>query len=453
MTRPSPVLYVGLGLFIALLPIQWLAVGRVAGLAIKPFHLALALVVLGLLLSRSALHALAAVVARCSAFIFAFALYLSAMVVALLWTSHLGQGFSILVKGAAYFAAFLVLAASIALLPVDGLRRTTRTAVPAGLATFFLTALVVFALIGQNLVAIYVNALARGSVDELLYGIYPVLFRFGATVSEGENVEQAGTALRNTLVGAFIVHALLLWLFRGRSLPRDRIREAALTGALALAILGVLLSISRSNILALALCVLGAWTLRVVRAGFRPHVTRVFMVLLGVCLLFGVMTAAGMWEGVFRVASTRFGNLAENPRIEMFEDAVLLIDAHPLRGAGLGSEVHLSSGKDLRVHHRVLSAWLEMGLFGLVTSLAYYLALIVAWGTFVVRIVRESDFWKLDVAPEWVAVLPVLPMFRVQLSGSGSFTLVEWFCLAVFFGLWVRNTWAGERSEPPLVTT
>ena len=70
-----------------------------------------------------------------------------------------------------------------------------------------------------------------------------------------------------------------------------------------------------------------------------------------------------------------------------------------------------------------------------------------------VRIVRESDFWKLDVAPEWVAVLPVLPMFRVQLSGSGSFTLVEWFCLAVFFGLWVRNTWAGERSEPPLVTT
>jgi O-antigen ligase len=131
----------------------------------------------------------------------------------------------------------------------------------------------------------------------------------------------------------------------------------------------------------------------------------------------------------------------------MFEQAVLLIEEQPVRGAGLGTEVHISSGKEHRVHNVFLSSWLEMGILGLLTSLAYYLALLTAWGTFIARIVLSPSRWRLRAQPEWVAVLPVLPMMRVLLSGSGAFTLVEWFCLALFFGLLAKNE--SQRSSAP----
>ena len=65
-------------------------------------------------------------------------------------------------------------------------------------------------------------------------------------------------------------------------------------------------------------------------------------------------------------------------------------------------------------------------------------------------VLNRPSSWVLPIEPEWVAVLPILPLFRAQVSGGGAFTLIEWSCLAFFFGLTARNRLERTKVARPL---
>ena len=110
------------------------------------------------------------------------------------------------------------------------------------------------------------------------------------------------------------------------------------------------------------------------------------------------------------------------------------IAQHPLTGSGF-YEVG-----GFQVHNLFLNAWMNAGILAFLLVVSFYLILVGRWVAFVWSLVRHPERWVLPLAPEWVAPLPLLPFFRVWLSGDGgNLFLGEWIAVAAFLGLILAN--------------
>lgn len=129
-----------------------------------------------------------------------------------------------------------------------------------------------------------------------------------------------------------------------------------------------------------------------------------------------------------------FADDSTEGRVVQYEDALSQIEENLL----LGSGYYQSVGRT--IHNLFLSSWVHAGLPAFLLVVAFYGALLATWLGLVLRIVQRPELWVIATPFEWVAVLPLLPAFRVWLSGdAGHLFLGEWIALACFFGLVLRN--------------
>jgi len=426
-----------IGVVLLCMPFQWIALVEVAGHAVKPVHLGLVLVAGAFLLSGNPVRSLAAVVNETAYFVWLFLLYVNLMLFALLWTHSPIAGGIIAFKQFMYFVAFLMMASTVVGLPSKRMASAVKWSAPIGYSIFASAVVVVFALLGQNLFIEIAGAIMRGDSKFLQFGIYPVLFKLAGGRPEGQDTETFTTSLRNTLVGAFLLYMLLLNVYR----PFWKTAKMRLI-ANVFSLLGaslILLSVSRSNMLALALAAGIAWGIRFLH-GWRPRIVHLALALGVVAAAFTVVVLEpDAVSGSAQIFNERFGDLQDNNRLEILANAVIPLERHPIRGAGLDVEVPVGQGKDTRMHNVFAVAWVEVGLAGLITALLFTTSLIVAWLRFIWNTIKHPDEWVLPIAPHWVAALPILPLLRAQLAGGGAFTLIEWACLSIFFGLLARN--------------
>jgi O-antigen ligase len=440
-----------IGMVLLLMPFQWLAIMKLAGRSLKPVHIALLVVGLGFLMLRRPLTRLVAVIRSTDYFAFLFVLYVALMMVALLWTSGPISGAIIVIKQAFYFTVFLMLAVTIASVPTDRLSAPVNGATAVGFSLFIATAIVAFAFLGKNLVFEIAAAVLRGDPQFLQFGIYPVLFKLAGGRPAGQDAETFSTNLRNTIVGTFLLYIILLNAFRaGARQARNRRRLLAIGFSLVGAML-VFLSVSRSNILALAI-VLAVVVAVKVGAGWRPSMTVVMSGLFGVLLvMLGGLIASQAAAGSAAIFRARFGVAAieSNARLEMIRSAIPAIDDHPIRGSGMATEVAISKDRTPRMHNLFAIAWLEVGLAGLIVAVLFYFAIVLSWFRHIWSVATHPESWVLGMSPHWVAALPVLPLIRIQLSGGGAFTLIEWTCLSFFFGFVARNRIERRHNSPP----
>ena len=99
------------------------------------------------------------------------------------------------------------------------------------------------------------------------------------------------------------------------------------------------------------------------------------------------------------------------------------------------------------VHNLFVGAWMHAGLAAFILVAIVYLGLLCTWLSFVTQITLRPTTWKISLRPEWIAVLPMVPMFRVWLSGdAGHMDFVEWIAIGCFLGVLVANRLAFSRA-------
>ena len=92
------------------------------------------------------------------------------------------------------------------------------------------------------------------------------------------------------------------------------------------------------------------------------------------------------------------------------------------------------------MHNLFLGAWLHAGLIAFLLVLAFYFVILGTWIAFLFQITMRSDAWVLPLRAEWVAVLPLLPLFRVWVSGdAGHPEFSSWIALFAFFAITLVN--------------
>jgi O-antigen ligase len=129
-----------------------------------------------------------------------------------------------------------------------------------------------------------------------------------------------------------------------------------------------------------------------------------------------------------------FDDASAAARVLQFEAAIDRIEAHPITGSGF-YEVG-----GYTVHNLFLSAWMNAGIFAFLLVVCCYVFLVGRWMSFIWTLTTNRERWVLPLAPEWVAPLPLLPFFRVWLSGDGgNLFLGEWIAVAAFLGLMLAN--------------
>jgi O-antigen ligase len=129
-----------------------------------------------------------------------------------------------------------------------------------------------------------------------------------------------------------------------------------------------------------------------------------------------------------------FDDYSAASRIEQYEQAIEQIERSPITGSGyFEANGHI-------IHNLFLAAWVHAGIAAFALVLMFYIVLILRWVGIVASVAKRPRRWILPVSFEWIAPLPILPLFRVWLSGdSGSLFFGEWIALAAFFGCVLAN--------------
>lgn len=381
--------------------------------------------------------ALWTLILRNRTFLALFSIFLLLQLMSLLWAAPHGNFTYVLGKQAAYFLCALLVAAALTGSARAPTLAATYWGLLVGLFLFSAVFAVLSAIVGSGVVTLVTSALIDGDASALQFKVFTLIFNFadGELVGKGDEDFQ-GTALRNTLVGIFVVTAILFWSRTRSSMSSPFMRSPFLTLVVTL-LCGffILASVSRSNILVffLAGIVILATSLLYPSRGTRGiKISRWGWGLISIfVLLLSGNIVVGLIDGLTTIGAERFGNLAKEPRLVMYATALNGIDQHIWFGHGLGAEIEVF---EHRVHNLFLAAWYEGGIVLFVSALAMYIALVRS----IVLVHRRSIALRrvqsegLLLTPGGMLALSILPLFRPLISGeAGAFTLVEWFCVSL----------------------
>lgn len=189
---------------------------------------------------------------------------------------------------------------------------------------------------------------------------------------------------------------------------------------------------------------LAAWIgllCRGVRSPGEFYIKTTVIVLSALALILVLSAGSAAMDEI--AARLSFDDQSTEGRFNQYSWAFSQIEQNPLTGAGL---VELNGQN---VHNLFIGAWLHAGLLPFLLVVAAYLGLFLSWALFVFRLMAAPSSWVLAVRVEWVAILPLLPLFRVWVAGdAGHPGFGEWIAFGAFFGLVVANRLArGRRTS------
>ncbi len=427
-------------LVLATMAVQWLGLTP-GGLSVV--YPALAAVVLWAAINPPALRASLGLLRAQGLWIGAYALYLPILVLAL-WGS---PGAGLAPRQAVYLMAAVAIAGSLV-----AARRPARLLRLGGglcIAVFALAIELKARQVGLGWGRAIGHFLSTGDLDFVVYSFFRAAFNAGgAGADAGEMVKAAE---KNAVAVCLLAAALL-----ARAAGRRRGADLPGLGLMALA-LGMIVLLNTRSVLIVAAAALGlAWLLRHADPLARrpsPAALRALgltAALAGLALLLGVLLAVD--HPVLALLSERFafGDQSTDHRLAQYAWAIRSIEANFLTGQGY-AEVD-----DGKIHNLFLGAWVHAGLAAFALVVTFYLAILWAWLSFLWRLLTQPGHWRLELRPEWIAVLPLLPLFRVWISGdAGHLFLGEWIVLAVFCGMLRRNALrrrGGARTADPAAT-
>jgi O-antigen ligase len=413
-------------LLLATLCLQWVALSADGALSLKLPYLALALVTLYVFTGPRKLSAVVLFVRQNLFWMAPFAIYLIILAAVLRGT----PGENIAPRQLFYMVGTVALGGCIA--ATARLSTVLRTGSMVGLLLL---------VVGVELVARSIGLSWFGAIAAFLRGdLNYVVYTFLRDVFNAVNPDPGdliGAATKNEVAVSVLVLVLLIRA-SSRNPAHDYLGMAILAGGFVLLVL--LNTRSVLIVAALAVCIAAA-----IGAAARPERTvPSLLVKVGGAVVLAMMaiTYSVSDLAASNTLSDRFAfdDYSSMSRVVQYQAALETIQDHALTGAGYFEiDGHV-------IHNLFLSSWVHTGLAGFALVLIFYVAIILAWVAFIARAVLRPNRWVLSIAPEWLAPLPIMPLFRVWLSGdAGHMFFGEWVSLAIFFGCILANRMQMEK--------
>lgn len=399
--------------------LQWVSLGTLNDVSLKVPYVALALVILYACTGPQKIANMALMVRRNAIWIAPFAGYLLIMGIILSDSPAANSA----PRQALYLIGSIALAASLA--ANRHLARTFRFGAALGIVVLLVAVEVLARSIGLSW-SRAIEEFISGNLSFVVYSFFREVFNA---------VDPTGDPLGASTKNEVAVGALVLGLlFRSTSkiTSRDFIGMAFIG-----LVLGLLLLLNtRSVIIAAGLSLI---VVTLVSAARQPHRSLPFLLVKIAAAIALVVLAAGSAFPIDAVSSTlgerfAFTDDSTASRLDQYQAGLAQIELHPLTGSGY-FEV------DGRVIHNLfISAWVQGGLPAFIFAVLFYVGLLGSWLAFIWRAVKRPRSWVLPIAPEWIAALPIMPLFRVWSSGDGgNMYLGEWVAVACFFGCCLAN--------------
>lgn len=449
LVRRSLVLNWSLIVVVTLLPFSWIVFMEVNQLALKPIHIiAFALMATIPVLVPGKANWSVVFSGRPGVFIVLLFLFLLVNFAAMAWAVEPRQGLPIVVKNGIYFSLFLVL--TLAISEVVREDRLIRVAVPGlliGTIGYLIYNYILFAGLGYDYFSSIFSAVYTGNFRRLRYWFPHRLFNChlnGACSSFSRNDQALTTPLINTITSSFVVYIVLVGMFFRH--VRGRMARSLMIVAVVLCCFFVLISLSRSNLLALGLVLWFGGILGKVKNAESVVFRQLIYLVVAVVLLVGTgVFMEDALQDTMELLVGRVGGVASDTRIEMFINAINEIAKSPIIGYGTGAEVRDGFGRYHTVHNLFLASWYEQGFLGLALSLSWYMLLLSA----VIKTYFSHVTFPGNISPRWVALLPTITLVRTQFSGGGELTIVDWVALSIFFGLIAGQRLSRRPGEVP----
>jgi hypothetical protein len=280
--------------------------------------------------------------------------------------------------------------------------------------------------IGLSWVLVIKHLVSTGDLEFIFYHFLKELFQL---VAPSGSEAQASD---KNVVAVAILTALFLFRAGHSKGGADRLGQL-----IALVVLSVLVILNTRSVLLMAAIglPLAGWI-----GAMQNGVNSSGEFILKSVLFFGVMIAVvlilSMDSAAMSLIDSRFSfsDDSSGKRIQQYSWALERIEANLVWGSGL------ATFKGQPVHNLFLGAWMHAGVFAFLLVVFSYMTVVIGWFVFLIRVVTQRDYWVLPVRAEWIAVLPILPLFRVWIAGdAGHPSFVEWTTLCAFFGMILTN--------------
>jgi O-antigen ligase len=298
--------------------------------------------------------------------------------------------------------------------------------------------------LGLSWVTVIQTLVATGNLEFVFYQFLKEMFELVLPAGE-----EAKASDKNTISVALLT---ALILFRaGWHRPGPDLAGQIVT----LATLAILIVLNTRSVLVVAVVILplAAW-FGLVRGGIRDPGRFILTTVIFVATSLAGVVLVTMAAGGEQVMGGRFAFDDDSTanRFGQYAWALGRIESSPWAGSGL------ADFKGQLVHNLFLGAWMHAGFLAFVLVVIAYLAMLAGWLSFVLRVARPGGYWVLPLRAEWVAILPVLPLFRVWIAGdAGHPSFVEWTALFGFSALVLVNRAARSKNlrnsaQPPVRT-
>jgi hypothetical protein len=406
----------------SLMGIYWIRIAQIGGFSLEAYHLGLLCLIAVSAVSISTPVAMYRVVLYCAPWFLAYVAFLIVLLPALAGT----PAFGLMLKQVLFVTGFLCIAAYFSRAPAPA--GTLRRGALCGLGLYLIFTEYSAQLIGKSLAGAVIDFLATGSIRGVIYGFFRPLFNSLKDPSDLAFV----ASLTNSIAVSLLVLAICYRAgFNKRGVD---LTGTALT--IVVVLLGILLN-ARSVVLAALASIVAA---AVARRAMARAVS--MMEMLYWCVAGAMLASAGFVVTLHHssafdaiISAFEFNDNSAESRLQQYAWALGLIEEQLFVGHGY---VETESGYP--IHNLFLSSWAYTGLFGFVLVVGFYVGLLAMWLHWLYLVLTRHGFWTLNVRPEWVAVLPILPLFRVWISGAGGLPAYgEWIALGVFVGLTLRN--------------
>jgi hypothetical protein len=420
---------------IATLPLTWIPLATLAGFdLLLPYGVSLALGGLLLLAPGQLAIALRYLPPAMVVWLSAWLAYL----VVLQFSLSGGETKGIVIRQVFFLTCGMTCGLGIVALRADG--RTLRRGGLLAIVGFAGVSEVLAWQLGLSWVTVIGTLASTGNLDFVFYQFLKEMFELVLPLGK-----EAQASDKN-MVSVALLTALILFRAGWRRLEPDAFGQVV-----TLATLGLLVVLNTRSVLLMAVVLLplAAW-IGVVRDGIRDTGRFILrtMVLVGMATAGVVLLTLATGGEPVMGGRFAFDDNSTLNRFGQYAWAMQRIEASPWTGSGLGEF------RGQPVHNLFLGAWMHAGFMAFVLVLIAYLAMLAGWLSFVLRVATQASYWVLPIRAEWVAVLPIMPLFRVWIAGdAGHPSFVEWTALCCFSALIVANRAAKAgylRSTDPV---
>jgi len=413
--------------------LQWVTIIEV-GLKVKPVHLSLFLSFGYFLISNEYRNIIFDFIRQKFLFVLCYSLFLLIAAISIYYSPlSIVEGFIRLFKYFTYFLFFILYTGIIIQIMRRETQRIVFIGIIVGLVSFFLYAYLVFSSMGRNFVFEYVATFFAGDASKLRYDFYLNLFNYDGKTLSRSDAEAIAVNLRNSMVGAFSLFLVLTLAVKVQSNAIKFIKRVIIP----ICVFMIISSVSRSNMLILALVFVYAYYLKVQIEGLSFKIKPIKLIIVGlisITVAFFSYQLILLFTPVVNMISERLGQISEDARISIFFQALQDINANWFFGHGFDARVTLFK-KEIDNHNFILGSWYQFGIFGLLVSLFFYFFFFVDQVILVKNYINKHISFT-EVEFVWIMTLIISPLFRTLVSGdNGSLSLVDWFFFSFYFGL------------------